>query len=92
MWFQVDKLSRMGRELIGIFPYKLRNFTISGKALHGLSLNNIFQVRVYDLREYINLVAYYKCFNYINRKLFLGSEISKFEFDNFQYELGNNIE
>lgn len=51
MWFQVDKLSRMGRELIGVFPYKLRNFTISGKALHGLSSNNIFQVQIYDLRE-----------------------------------------
>jgi len=34
----------MGKELIGSFPYKLRNFTISGKALHGLSLNNVFQV------------------------------------------------
>uniref|UniRef100_A0A2H8TLK4 Chaoptin n=1 Tax=Melanaphis sacchari TaxID=742174 RepID=A0A2H8TLK4_9HEMI len=40
---KVDKLSRMGKELIGLFPYKLRNFTISGKALHGLVLNNIFR-------------------------------------------------
>jgi len=83
----------MGKELIGLFPYKLRNFTISGKALHGLSLNNVFQVWIYNLSEYIiNLMAYYKCFNKTNRKLFLGSEVSKFEFDNFQYELGNNIE
>jgi len=63
MWFQVDKLSRMGKELIGIFPYKLRNFTISGKALHGLSSNNIFQVRINNMSEYIKIMTYYKCFN-----------------------------
>jgi len=41
----------MGKEFIGLFPYKLRNFTISGKALHGISLNNVFQVRKLNLND-----------------------------------------
>jgi len=41
----------MGKELIGLFPYKLRNFTISGKALHGLSVNNVFQVWIYNMSD-----------------------------------------
>ncbi|XP_050421139.1 chaoptin [Adelges cooleyi] len=40
---QVDKMSRIGKEFNGLLPYKLRNITISGKALHGFLTNNLFQ-------------------------------------------------
>ncbi|XP_050544183.1 chaoptin isoform X2 [Daktulosphaira vitifoliae] len=40
---KVDKVSRIGKEFNGLLPYKLRNITISGKALHLLSSDTLLQ-------------------------------------------------